>query len=70
MDHNRTALILQDFVYNINVVLVNVLFENREVTIVMFARISKDIITSYYRPKVEMEVHMRPCHWNKILRLD
>lgn len=32
MDHNRTALILQDFVYNINVVLVNVLFENREVS--------------------------------------
>lgn len=31
MDHNRTALILQDFVYN-NVVLVNVLFENREVS--------------------------------------
>lgn len=28
--------------------------------LVMFARISKDIITSYYRPKVEMEVHMRP----------
>lgn len=24
--------------------------------LVMFARISKDIITSYYRPKVEMEV--------------
>lgn len=32
MDHNLTALILQDFVYNINVVLVNVLFENREVS--------------------------------------
>lgn len=37
--------------------------------LVMFARISKDIITSYYRPKVEMEVHMRPRHWNKILGL-
>lgn len=32
MDHNRTALILQVFLYNINVVLVNVLFENREVS--------------------------------------
>lgn len=32
MDYNCIVLILQDFVYNINVVLVNVLFENREVS--------------------------------------
>lgn len=70
-DHNHTALILHDCVYN--VILLNVLFENGEVTCsnvsVNFKRY--EYINTYYRSKVRMEINI----WGlvigiKYLRLD